>query len=303
MKQTGTQLDAATLDALRERVARRWFEGKPAEFWDSDDGKFLVDLQASQRYLGALDHVVPWVDEAIGLAGRKVVEVGSGTGSSAAAFGHKCGEVQGFEIEQLAVDLAAERFRILGVDNATVRQVPPQEIDTWVRATVRGDCVVLLYAVLEHMTVSERLSMLQSVWGLLEPGGAIVVIETPNRLSYMDRHSSRLPFFNMLPLELAAQYFDRSPRSEYVRQIQDAPDRSMCIQRWGRGVSYHEFELAFGLDDISDLIVRDGYEDHITGLYPLRPEDRVLREFFEEAEVGKSRAFTRNLLNFVIRKP
>ena len=296
-------LDAKTLALLREIVVHRWFAGKPESFWDSDDGKFLVEQQTSLRYLGALNHVVPWVDDAIGLGGRKVVEIGSGTGSSAAAFASCADEVHGLEIQQLAVDVAAERFRILGVKNAETRCVAAEDINAWIRKMVGGDCVVLLYAALEHMTVAERLATLRDIWQLLDSGGVIVIVETPNRLSYTDRHTSWLPFFNMLPLELCELYFQRSPRTEFVRQVSAAVDRSMSLQRWGRGMSYHELEIALDCDNLSDMIVRDGYEKLITDLYPLRPEDQILLKFFEQSGIQKSRAFTRYELNLVLRKP
>ena len=105
---------------------------------------------------------------------------------------------------------------------------------------------MIFWASLEHMTVPERLIAIREAWSLLAAGSNLVVIETPNRLWPYDSHTAFLPFFNWLPDELAFDYVQNSARDGLADTYVD-PERQMLeFQRLGRGVSYHEFELALG---------------------------------------------------------
>ena len=84
------------------------------------------------------------------------------------------------------------------------------------------------------------------------------VVETPNRLWYHDSHTSFLPYFHWLPDDLAFEYSRMSPRAGFrdCYRVPDAASRLHFLRR-GRGVSYHEFDLALGpaaqLDVVSSL--------------------------------------------------
>lgn len=85
--------------------------------------------------------------------------------------------------------------------------------------------VFLLYAVLEHLTVSERLAVMRLARELVKPGGAIVVCETPNRLIYFDHHTAQMPFFHLLPDELALACYQRSEREDFRAAIDTAAEQ------------------------------------------------------------------------------
>ena len=53
---------------------------------------------------------------------------------------------------------------------------------------------------------------------VVKPDGAIVVCETPNRLIYFDHHTAQMPFFHLLPDELALDYYPRSRRPDFLRR-------------------------------------------------------------------------------------
>ena len=63
-------------------------------------------------------------------------------------------------------------------------ELHPGRRRSWTRSRARrGEVdVFLLYAVLEHLTVAERLAVLRLAREVVKPDGAIVVCETPNRL-------------------------------------------------------------------------------------------------------------------------
>ena len=101
---------------------------------------------------------------------------------------------------------------------------------------------------LEHLTIPERLEALRVARDVVRDDGVIVVVETPNRLVDIDTHTSLLPFFDQLPVELALEYADRSPRLEFRDDIAAArasePDGGATrLARWATGASFHEFEL------------------------------------------------------------
>ena len=73
------------------------------------------------------------------------------------------------------------------------------------------------------------------------------MIETPNRLWFYDSHTAYLPFFHWLPSEIAIRYCAKCPRPAIAALHEDTSASGILrLQRWGRGISFHEFELAIG---------------------------------------------------------
>lgn len=298
-------LPAAVLERLREVLRTTYFRWIPADVLATDDGRFIFEQHVWQRYEQARRRLGPWVDRAVGLRGRRVVEIGCGTGSSTAGFAPMVGRIDGYEIDQLSVDAALGRFQALGIGNATATRVDAQVLITTALERHAGQVDgILLYAVLEHMTVAERIDALRRTWAALPAGGFLVVIETPNRLTWTDLHTSHMPFFNQLPIELVEQYYRHSPRRDFVAAIdkEEPANRQMALVRWGTGVSYHEFDVALG-PGVDGWIRADGFESEVTSVYPIRIDDELLLRYFEATKVGRHRAFTRNHLNFVLQKP
>lgn len=124
------------------------------------------------------------------------------------------------------------------------------------------DCAIF-FACLEHMTVAERLASLRSVWEMLPVRGRLAIVETPNRLWHFDNHTSMLPFFHWLPDELAFHYSRFSPRENFRESYGqfDADSEERFLRR-GRGMSFHELDLAIGraedLEVVSSLSTFQG---------------------------------------------
>jgi S-adenosylmethionine-dependent methyltransferase len=125
------------------------------------------------------------------------------------------------------------------------------------------------------MTTEERLATLAQSWRLLAPGQMCAVVEAPNRLHFLDFHTSCLPFFHWLPDDLAMDYARFSPRPGFQaamagRDTQAAGSREV-LARWGRGLSYHEFELAMAplpeLDIVNSMV---GHHSATNPLYGAR---------------------------------
>jgi S-adenosylmethionine-dependent methyltransferase len=280
--------------------------------WTDETGpeRFRVDLDrhSYMRHDAAVTYIVPWVNQAIRLTDASIVEIGCGTGSSTAAFAASAGVVHGYDISPSSIAAATVRLDAQGLaDRAELVVASPERLLATVEDRHAADPVdiVLLYALLEHQTVDERIETLRLAQRIVRPGGAIVITETPNRLTYFDRHTSWLPFFHMLPVDLQLHYADRSPRATFAdnvaahrqRQPGDAALRELMI-RWGQSVSFHDFEVAIG--DVNDRILASGLHPNLMKLRPERPEEQPLREFLRSTDLSIHPGFTRYYLDLII---
>jgi hypothetical protein len=166
--------------------------------------------------------------------------------------------------------------------------------------------IVLLFAVLEHQTIRERQETLKLCWEMLRPDGLLVITETPNLLQYTDLHTSLLPFLHLLPTELYARYADRSPREGFGGCFAKADSMSLrdldtSIMRWGRGVSYHDFELALGKNHGRHLVAH-GFEEEILSWVEVHFEEELLRHYFLVKKLDVPLAFSRIVLNLIYKK-
>jgi S-adenosylmethionine-dependent methyltransferase len=199
--------------------------------------------------------IVPWLDAVRPLRGLRVLEVGSGSGASTIALAEQGALITAIDIDEAALAYARGRCSAHGL-SAEFRNLNAAQM----RAALRGQSFdsVIFFASLEHMTLEERLTAIGDAWAMLSAGGLLVVVETPNRLWFDDQHTARLPFYHWLPNELAYRYSKLSAREGFndLYRTYDEASKQHFLRR-GRGVSYHEFDLAIGpaeqLDVVSSL--------------------------------------------------
>lgn len=147
-------------------------------------------------------HMPAWLMPLLNLDGTRVVEVGCGTGSQSAVMAEQGALVLGIDVSTARVDAARQRCQVLGITGAEFVQREASAVNDEVRA--RGPFeTALLFAVLEHQRPLERLATLRACWESLVPGGHLIIRDTPNRLTWTDRHTSLLPFFLTLPEDVA----------------------------------------------------------------------------------------------------
>lgn len=216
----------------------------PAERAGTPEGRADLENHLHARLAHDRRYVVPWLDSIRPLQGLRILEIGCGTGSSTVALAEQGAAVAGLDLDAAGLRIAEQRLRLydlpaeLFLGNA---ESLPAEL------SARTFDVVVFYASLEHMLYAERIAALRRAWELLPAGGLLAVIEAPNRLWYYDHHTSHLNFFFWLPEELAVPYAQFSPRASLCAEVAGggaaAAER---LQRAGRGVSYHELELALG---------------------------------------------------------
>ncbi len=237
-------LDPAAQAQLRRSLIEHYFADSPPGYLDTEIGR--KDLEAHQFHRLARNRrvIVPWLDQAFPLKGARILEIGCGTGASTVALAEQGAEVIGVDIDEPAMAAARDRARLHG-ERATFVSCNATEVAERF-AGERFD-LIIYFAALEHMTHEERLESMAGTWAMLPSGGLWVVIETPNRLWYFDGHTALLPFFHWLPEDLAFKYARFSQRTNF-REIyrEDGQERRQHFLRRGRGVSFHEFELAIG---------------------------------------------------------
>jgi 2-polyprenyl-3-methyl-5-hydroxy-6-metoxy-1,4-benzoquinol methylase len=249
-------------DALRKTYFARpiWGEeGASAGYLGTEMGR--NDL--ADHMLGRLENfratVIPWLNQARPLRGARILEIGCGTGSSTVALAEQGAEVTAIDLDEPSVEVAKDRLRAYDLDadfdivNAT---------DAAARFSSRDFDFIIFFASLEHMTHEERMQAMERTWRMLRPGGLWSVIETPNRLWYVDFHTSLLPFFMWLPDELAFAYSRHSPCRPFALAYREYSEAQMLnFLRHGRDVSFHEFEVTLG--PVESLNVISSLEGHL----------------------------------------
>jgi S-adenosylmethionine-dependent methyltransferase len=300
--------DSGRLRQIEDALRASYFKNYDPAFLETAAGQEDIKANVFRRYTNSLTHVVPWVARHIDLRGKTLVEIGSGTGSSTAAFAHFVAKIDGYDIDAQALAGARARLEVMGLRNTALHLVAAEQlVDTLRRNHAEeGADIVLLFAVLEHQTIRERHETLKLCWELLKPGGLLVVTETPNLLHYTDLHTSELPFLHLLPSELYACYADRSPREGFGKGFANfaaisVEELDTAIMRWGRGVSFHDFELAIGKEH-GKYLVASGFEQEILTWFDVTLDEELLRHYFIEKKLDVPLAFSRVVLDLIYKK-
>lgn len=218
--------------------------------------KTLAESELLAHLYGRLEskrnNEIPWIESFLPLFGSRILEIGCGTGCFTVPLSEQGANVLAIDIIASHMDIAKKRCDLYGL-NADFRTMNATEIDNKLKEEF--DCVIFS-ASLEHMTYEERIQSIRAACNIVKKNGYVVVIETPNRLWIKDFHTSLCEFFHWLPDEVAidyAKFTDRANFNEsfnnlkmFSRSFHDssAKDEVLPFLRWGRGVSYHEFQIA-----------------------------------------------------------
>jgi ubiquinone/menaquinone biosynthesis C-methylase UbiE len=190
------------------------------------------------------------------------LEIGCGTGSSIVDLAEQGAIVTGIDIDEDALIVARDRCTAYGL-KASFMPLNGRQLAGTLQA--RSFDLIIFFACLEHMTIKERLESLRQAWDLLPSNGLLAIIETPNRLWFYDEHTSRLPLFHWLPNELAFYYSKMSKRENFRELYHEYfPETKQHFLRRGRGMSFHEIDLAIA--PVSTLNVISSLEEF--GKYP-----------------------------------
>jgi 2-polyprenyl-3-methyl-5-hydroxy-6-metoxy-1,4-benzoquinol methylase len=245
---------------LQEALRRHYFS-QPLNYFAATRDEYLASPEGQKDMADHMEgritvdrqQVIPWLAAAQPLARCRVLEIGCGTGASTVALAEQGCDVAAVDVNQGNLLAAKERCRIYGLEakfsclNAT---------DLHKHFQTGAFDLIIFFATLEHLTYAERMSAMRSTWTMLQPGGLWCVVETPNRLWWFDGHTAGLPFFNWLPDDLALDYAPHSDRTYMKRYATAGRDDAVKLDfaRRGRGVSYHEFDLALGPSASLDVV-------------------------------------------------
>ncbi len=293
---------------IQQLLLSEYFKLSYDEKLSQPRGKFDLENHAFRRYERSLRLVIPWLQNHMDLGGARVLEIGSGTGSSTAALAAFVDHIDGYDIDRSALEINDKRLQMMGLANTSLYTIQAENLVRNVKKNAHSKYdLILFFAVLEHQTTQERHETLKECWELLEEGGLCAIIETPNLLHFEDFHTSQLHFLHFLPTSLYAQYARKSPRRIFAQSFYDNENITMeeletLISRWGRGVSYHDFELALG-DDFSRYIVAAGFEPEMLEWFPCTSAEEILRWYVIQTNLPIPLACTRSVLNFLLRKP
>jgi 2-polyprenyl-3-methyl-5-hydroxy-6-metoxy-1,4-benzoquinol methylase len=299
----GSILTEPILEQLREAMLATYYK-------DSSNQVALAALEdhVRGRFEMCCRYLVPWIQRYVDLQNMNLIEIGCGTGSTTAALALASKSIEGFDIEASIIDAAVRRMEVLNIKNAQLFLHDPQNLLDEIRNRHPAQTVdaIVMFAVLEHQTYEERITTLRSCWDLLRPGGLLIVGDTPNRLTWHDAHTSWLPFFDALPEEVALDYYQRSPRPDFCEAISIARSHSEAearntLIRWGRGISYHDFEIALG--PVENLVLGDGFDPEPLAYYGVPLETRMLYTYVKKKELNIPPGFLREPMDLILQKP
>jgi S-adenosylmethionine-dependent methyltransferase len=249
-------LDPVSVQGFRNHLLANWSTNA---YWDSEVGRHDIDEHTVGRLIYDRHEYVPWLNELRPLDGARVFEIGCGTGSSIMALVEQGSDVTGIDVVPESVEVTRSRLRFFGLGEPPLHQMNATEIAA--RFGHAGFDFVIFFASLEHMTYSERLSSLRAAWQLLADDGILCIIEAPNRLWLFDDHTADLPFFHWLPDEVALEYLKRTPRYQAAAFDTTSQDAKLELSRRGRGVSYHDIELALGpISELDFMVDRQSFQ-------------------------------------------
>lgn len=232
------EIDGSKKEELSKYLSLHFFISFKDGYLNSDIGKKDLEDQMINRLLSFRHHAIPWINSIVSLKGSKVLEIGCGTGSTAVALAEQGCNLTSIDIAEAHIKVAKKRCELYDLQ-VNISLMNAMDIN---KINEKFD-LIIFSASLEHMTYEERLASIKSAWNILNKNGFLVIIETPNRLYYFDEHSSRLPFYHWLPDQIAVQYSKYSLRELFVSNSCD----EISLIRFGRGVSFHEFELALNI--------------------------------------------------------
>jgi hypothetical protein len=229
-----------------------------------------------------------------------VVEIGSGRGAKAVSWASLFQSYTGIELDPNNVAQTTDLLREYGFTNARVICGNAEAvIDKPEKYGIERIDLLILFAVVEHLTIPERKSVLQLAEKVYQDGGHVLMAESPNRLCRFDQHSWQLPFTDWLPLEIMAEYAPNSKRTDLQYSLnKGSPEKSAeSLYRIGRGVSFHEFECFWEKKTYDGLgIANDGYSTELLNYYPFVRDEWDLIRYCADNKVDIDRLFTRYYL-------
>jgi 2-polyprenyl-3-methyl-5-hydroxy-6-metoxy-1,4-benzoquinol methylase len=305
ISQNFRDIDEPSCNRLKQSLMHNFFETRAVseEYLLTAAGKHDLLTHLYLRLASYRMQAIPWLDHFKTINKASVLEMGCGTGALTVALAEQGAKVTAVDIDKNSLIVANERCAVYGLEANFV-----EANATDVKELLSGAHfdLIIFSTSLEHMTHEERIIAIRDTWDMLEKDDLWCILNAPNRLWYYDSYTSFLPFFFWLPDDLALKYLRFSPRKEFLESYIDINDASVSeFLRLGRGVSFHEFELAIApiqeLNIVSDL---SSYRRKRNVLYWLhwKKNDSRYSSFLSKVHPAASQGFNERTLNIIIKK-
>jgi 2-polyprenyl-3-methyl-5-hydroxy-6-metoxy-1,4-benzoquinol methylase len=242
--------------------------------WVCDEISRDEDPESIQRFFenDFLPYVSPEEFE-----GKRILDFGCGSGSSTMVLSRMFPKstIVGLELSPEYLMIARARQSFYGCENVTFKLSPsgtslPQDLGHF-------DFIVMS-AVFEHLLPEERRRVMPQLWTHLNPGGCLLLNQTPHRFFPFESHTTGLPLINYLPDRLAHFVSRRfSPRS-----LENESWTSL-LRKGIRGATEREIVASLGEDawELRPVILaprRPWYRDRVDVWYAaLGPRHRALK--------------------------
>ena len=240
------------------------------------------------RFHKATTFLLPFLAKNLPRRPRNVLEIGCGKGAKSLALSLLCDHYVGLDIVRDEIDYARDAARKVGVNNITFSVDEAANIGKFLSASQEKFDLIVLYAVLEHLTPEEKLDMLRVIWDYLDEDGLLYIGEAPNRMHAVDYHSTKSLYFQQMPFDMWPKYLDRVTNTHWRELMGRAlahGDWRKTAKRHGVHVGHQEFDLALmEIEALDRHIVADNYDVNILNLYPL--------ELFEVLKLAELRSFS-----------
>uniref|UniRef100_A0A7C3J6T3 Class I SAM-dependent methyltransferase n=1 Tax=candidate division WOR-3 bacterium TaxID=2052148 RepID=A0A7C3J6T3_UNCW3 len=296
LKENFRNVDEEKLEKFKRLLEEEFFKGWRGK--DNFSKKVFENDLKTQLYLRLFEnryHYIPWINKTVKLKNSNILEIGCGTGSSTVALTEQGAFVTGIDIDESSLNIAKERMKIYGLE---ADFLSGNCLELFEKVKEKKFDVIIFYASLEHMLYEERIESIKKYFSILSNGSFLIVVETPNRLWYFDEHTSLLPFFNWLPDRLAFDYTKFSERSNFRELYKEFSDEKFLhFLRRGRGLSFHEFEIALN-SKVEKIKVVSYLKQFLVPFSVERRYLNVLRSIYPKISEG----FFYPFLNLIIKK-
>jgi S-adenosylmethionine-dependent methyltransferase len=241
------------MNEIKDCLLENYFIGwRSVEEYSKDTFIHELEDHLFRRLESDRKRIIPWLNDSMSLSGISILEIGCGTGSSTVALAEQGANVVAIDIDEGAIRVAKKRCSTYKV-KAELSILNATDINN-IYSGQRFD-LIIFFASLEHMTIHERICAIKSAWDLLDKNGMLAIVETPNRLWYFDEHTSMLPFYHWLPDDLALLYSCKSESENFKNLYNNTTAENIeNFLRRGRGMSFHEIELAIKSVNVLKII-------------------------------------------------
>ena len=225
---------------------------------------------------------IPWLESIRPIKNSKILEIGCGTGSLTVPLCEQGAHVTAIGLDEQSMEINRKRLSVYGLSAEIVKL---NAVD--IKTRFNGGFDFIIYAAsMEHMTFTERIKTIKAAYEMLGDNQYMIIAETPNRLWHTDEHTTLGPFFHWLPDELAMNYAKFTSRKVFNQGFdKNNADDILRFARWGRGVSYHEFEVALGSRNLKSISYLNDFfgvpDDYFKTLLKINGPQHIDDGFYE----------------------